>query len=210
VAYSGPVGDTLICTRRFADDARESQSMLDNSMSARLGGVLTTLVAIVGLSLSGVMAQTPDDTACSLDPVTLPLFDATPAASIASTPVVSTTDSSFDEIRDAIAVLAVCMNSGDAAFQYAIFTDRYLASLFADPTMTYQPEFEEQIALGPIQPEGQLRIVDVAEIDRLYDGRVSVTVTIASAASTFEDTLILANVDGVWLIDDVVELNPPR
>ena len=161
---------------------------------------------------SGLTAQTPAAEMCTLDPVTLPLFEATPAAVIAATPLASTTDAPVDddEIRVAIEILVVCMNSGDAAYRYAIFTDRYLATQFTDPAQTYQPQFEEQLAQGPIEPEGDLRMLDIREITPLDNGSVSVIVELSSRVSTFRDTLILVNVDGAWLIDDVVILDPPQ
>lgn len=186
--------------------------MFSVATRARRFAVFSIIATVVSFSTSGAAAQTPAAGDCDLDPVTLPLFDATPAAQIAASPVAMETGISLDDdgVREVLEGLVVCMNSGDAAYRYAIFTDRFLASMFADPTITYQPQFEEEIALGPLQPEGRLRLVDVAEVTTLNNGAISVTVSISSTVSTFDDTLILANVDGVWLIDDVVELNPPQ
>lgn len=186
--------------------------MLDISTRPGRIAAIALLAVLAALSSSGVLSQTPVANPCALVPVSLPLFDATPAAEIAEAPLVTTTDSPLDEneIRSAVEVLVECMNSGDAAYQYAIFTDRYLARLLVDPDLTYQPQFERQLALGPMEPGGGLRLIDVREIALLDDGTVSVIVELASSVTTYQDTLILAQVDGVWLIDAVVELDPPE
>jgi hypothetical protein len=158
------------------------------------------------------LGQTPAAQACTLEPVSLPLFDATPAADIANAPVATTTVFTLDEdeIRSAVEALVECMNSGDAAYQYAIFTDRYLANLFVDPALAYQPQFEEQLARGPTGQAGGLHLIGVKAITLLDNGTMSVVVELGTGVTTFQDTLILADVDGVWLIDDVVKLNPPE
>jgi hypothetical protein len=151
---------------------------------------------------------------CDVSPpaLTLPLFAATPAAEVAATPV----DVSAAPVLDtagaeaAMSVIVSCANSGDVAVAYSIFTERYLASLFADPTETYLPAFELQIADGETQPEGSLELVSIDSVTSLPDGRTEVVATIGSAVETYTDTFVLVSLDGNWLIDDVTNFDPAR
>lgn len=176
--------------------------------------LLITLIATALLAMfatSGA-AQTPQVGQCVIPPVTLPLFDATPAAMVAATPQAATGPATpgDGEIEQAVADLVDCINTGDPAFVYAVFTERYLASLFADPAAAYQPELEQQIANGALSTPDTFTLVAISGITPLDDGRVSVTITLANGVSEFRDTLTLALVDGTWRIDDVTGLDPPR
>lgn len=158
----------------------------------------------------GVMAQR-EASGCVLEPLSLPLFDATPAARIAATPATSapTMDVGEDVILAAVEDIVDCINTGDPALQYAIFTQHYLAGQFAGSSMTYQPAFEQQLSLGPADVEQSFDLVGISDVTVPGSGFVSVTIELSSGGSTYRDTLELANVDGVWLIDSIEELNPP-
>jgi hypothetical protein len=186
--------------------------MLITSSRGWLITLLGLLAVVTGHSSPNALGQTPAAQACALEPVSLPLFDATPAVDIANAPVATTTVFTIDEdeIRFAVETFVECMNSGDAAYQYAIFTDRYLANLFVEPALAYQPQFEEQLARGPTGQAGGLRLIGVKAIKLLDNGTVSLVVEIGAGFTSFQDTLILATIDGVWLIDDVVNLDPPE
>lgn len=174
--------------------------------------LLAILFALI-MSCGGALAAAqPAPGDCSLEPLTLPLFNATPAAQIAATPVADGPKQDVDEafIEDAVAVIVACMNTGDAAYQYAIFTERYLAEQLADPTVTNQAAFERRLSLGPSGDPGLFALVGVADVEALDGGRVSVVVELDAGRTTYRDTLILANVDGAWLIDEVRELDSPR
>lgn len=93
-----------------------------------LPAILFSAGIAAGPGISGALAQRETREGV-LDPLTLPLFDATPAARIA-------------DIVD-------CINSGDPALQYAIFTQCYLAGQVADPSVTNQPAFEQHLSRGP-------------------------------------------------------------
>jgi len=175
---------------------------------------------IIGLSLglalgilSGpAMVAGQDAAECPLPPLTLPLFAATPAAEVAATPVDASAAPALDAAgaEMAMTVIVSCANSGETAVAYSIFTERYLASLFADPTQTYQPAFELEIASGVTQPEGTLELVSIDSVTTLPDGRTEVVAIIDSASATYTDTFVLVSLDGNWLIDDVTNFDPAR
>lgn len=172
-------------------------------------------VAFLILPVGGsAQEQVPGAPACELPPVTLPLFDATPAAVIASTPVSSVADDAGAAPTDAVVMrmaiesIVACINMGDPALQYAVFTDRYLAEQLADPSSTYQPAFEQQLDVATDPDRPQFSIDSVEEVTPLDDGRVSVVVTLSTNGTRYEDRLVLANVGGDWLIDDVELIDP--
>lgn len=172
---------------------------------------LLALAFAASVVLPGAGAQTLTGE-CPLEPLTLPLFDATPAAQVAATPLAAAPEASIGEeaILAAVEDLVDCVNTGDAAYQYAIFTRRYLAERLADSSATYQPAFEQQLSQGPTDVEESFELVGVSDIAPLDGGLVTVTIELAGGGATYRDTLVLANVDGVWLIDAIEELDPPE
>jgi hypothetical protein len=181
-------------------------------MSSRRAGTalfVAAVTAVVGIGLASAEEST-DASACPLAPLTLPLWDATPAAAIAATPVAPTSaDVTEAEIKAAVAVIVACINTGEPIYIHAIYTDRYLAEQFADPSVTYLPEFEQRLALNQVQATDQFTLEDISDITPLDDGRVSVTIALSNGVTTFKDTLTLANQDGTWLVDGVSNLDPP-
>lgn len=169
---------------------------------------------LVGLSLIvpiSAHAQTPP---CSLDPIDLPLFEATPAAAIAATPQQpdeTVTDPSDDEMIDAAGMLVACTNDDSAAVRYAVFTDRYLASLFVGRQPADQPAFEQMIATGESSPKEPSILESVSDIELMDDGRVAVTLAISTPQGEINDRLILVwdEEADTWLIDEIVALDPP-
>lgn len=176
----------------------------------RITGVAVTLALAVLAGPSVVAGQDPGT--CPFPALTLPLFAATPAATVAATPVDASAAPALDEAgaEEAMSVIVSCANSGDVAVAFSIFTERYLASLFADPTETYQPAFELQIASGPSESEGTFELESIESVTPLSDGRVEVIATVSSASATYTDTFILVSIDGNWLIDDVTNFDPAR
>ena len=171
--------------------------------------VILALLGVIGLSVTG---SAQDDDACTLAPLTLPLFAASPPAEVAATPVAVEDAPVLDEASAASAMelIVSCSNSGDPAVAYAIFTDRYLASLFADPDEVYLPAFEQQIDQGAVQPDRSLELTEIVSVTPMEDGRVEVVATTAINGTSYTDTFVLAWVDGVWLIDDVTALDPAQ
>jgi hypothetical protein len=171
------------------------------------------IVALSLLTLLGPAATAQEESGCTLPPLSLPLFDATPAAIVAATPVAAEgpVEVHEEEIREAVEMIVTCANSADPKLVNAIFTERYLAERFADPATTSLPVFEQSLDHEDGIISTSLVLDGVEEITPLDDGRVSAVAVISSSTSTFRDTLILANVDGAWLIDDLGELDPaPR
>lgn len=176
--------------------------------------ILACSVLILFCASGSAREQVPGSRACPLDPVTLPLFDATPAAIVAANPTAASTGTGgaspadVSLIEPAIEDIIACINTGDPAFQYAIFTDRYLAAQLADRSSTYQPAFEQRLDRGVDPDAPEFTIGSISDITALNDGRVSVVVSLAVESSRYEDRLILIDVDGRWLIDDVELLDP--
>lgn len=166
------------------------------------------LLAASLTSTSFAVAQADD--ACPLPSLTLPLFAAATPADVAATPVAQADAPVLDEAAasEAMEVLVSCSNSGDPAVAYSIFTERYLASLFDDPDVTYLPAFEQQIELGAVQPDRSLKLDEVDSVAMLPDGRVEVVATTSTNGTRYTDTFVLAWVNGDWLIDDVTDFDP--
>ena len=76
--------------------------------------------------------------------------------------------------------------------------------------MTNQPAFELQLSLGPADVEETFELVGVTDTTVNDGGLVAVTIELTGGGATYRDTLILANVDGLWLIDSIEELDPPQ
>ena len=162
------------------------------------------------LSIAPAAAQ---DAACPLAPVPLPLFDATPAAVIAATPAGSdeAPEPTEDELVSVIEGLITCTNDASQAVRYAVFTDRYVASLFTAGGTADQPAFERMIATGQMPEAGSSTLEAVSDIEPLPDGRIGLTMRISTPTGIVEDRVILAwnAEEGAWLIDEVVSLDPP-
>ena len=91
-----------------------------------------------------------------------------------------------------------------------MFTPRWFSSQFANSEEHYLPAFEYEIASGNVPVENPLVLESVDELERMDDGRWGVTATFSSGGQRWTDQLILANIDGQWLIDDVVLVSPPN
>jgi hypothetical protein len=193
--------------------------MVRNAVNRFCGWVIVATMAMLMLALPhAVAAQSSSAADCELDPVTLPLFDATPAAEI---PGAIATPASPDatgqpaspedtEIyRTALDALVACTNTGEPEYAYAIFTERYLASLFVDPDRFYQPAFERMIAQGDLDigDSEPLTVENIDHVMVLADGRLSGRVVTTSAGISWTDILILQQVGDDWLIDDVIPVS---
>lgn len=165
--------------------------------------VLFSFTLLSGSVTAGAQAS------CELTPLTLPLFDGTPIAELA-TPAATPAIMEITEV-EATAVLeqyTACTNTGDPTLVWAMFTPRWFSSEFANSEEHYLPAFEYEIANGEYGVTNPLELVSVDEIRSQNDGRVAVTATFSSGEMEWTDTLILANIDGQWLIDEVVLVSP--
>ncbi len=193
--------------------------MVQHVANRPCGWVMFAMMATLMLALPHSAAAQPllaSD--CELNAVTLPLFDATPAAEI---PGAVATPASLDAIGQsapaedvetfgtALDALVACVNTGEPEYAYAIFTERYLASLFSDPDCFYQPAFERMIAQGvlAIGDSAPLTVAGIDNVVVLADGRLSGRVVTASAGMSWTDILVLQQVGDDWLIDDVIRIS---
>lgn len=148
---------------------------------------------------------------CELTPLTLPLFDGTPISEFA-TPQASPVaiEMSEDDATQVLEMYVACTNTGDPTLIWAMFTPLWFSTQFADSQEHYLPAFEYDIANGTMPVGDPLVLESLDEVEPLDDGRYGVTATFSSADMIWTDQLILANVDGEWLIDDVVPVSPPN
>lgn len=157
------------------------------------------------LSGSSIAAQPT----CELTPLTLPLFDGTPVAELATPSASPAADTlEIEEATEILEMYAACTNTGDPTLVWAMFTPRWFSVTFADSEQHYLPAFEYQLATGEQLVENPLVLVSVDEVELRGDGRTAVTATFASGDLQWTDQLILAKVDGQWLIDEVVLVSP--
>jgi hypothetical protein len=150
-----------------------------------------------------------------LPPVTLPLFDATPAAEVPGAnstpasledPARAATEEEIATFTAAVGVIVACINTGSAPLVNAVFTEGYLAAKFADPNKLYQPDFERKIeqAAATALPGEPLVIDNIENVQFREEGRLSGRVVLSSGGQTWRDTLVLIQVGDYWLIDDVI------
>jgi hypothetical protein len=173
----------------------------------RLAGVVVGMLIMAGSMTGAAQDAAPGQPACTLSPVTLPLFDATPASVIAATPAAAQGAADAGAIEAALETIVTCINSPDPALRYAVFTDRYLAERLADGAV-YQPAFERQLDTGASAADSRFALEAIEDVVTEDDGRVGVTVTLTTEGQAFTDRLVLAYVDGDWLIDEVELIEP--
>lgn len=165
--------------------------------------ILAALLSIVvGLTISPAEGHT--QASCELTPLILPLFDGTPVAELVNptaTPSVSMI--SEEEAAEVLEQYVACTNTGDPTLVWAMFTPRWFSAQFADSEQHYLPAFEYEIATGEHDVVDPLVLVEIHAVEPLDDQRVAVTATFASGDLEWTDQLVLANVDGQWLIDEV-------
>jgi hypothetical protein len=173
--------------------------------------LVVLVLAVAGGESAATATEEDAGGACTLDPVALPLFDATPAASIVATPASTGMTGPVDsgEIEAAVEMVVACLNTGEPRYVYAVFTERYLAEMLADPEVTYQPELERAIDQNVAIDSGIYTLEAIEAIEQQADGRVAVRIVLDTGVRTFTDTLLLAQVEDTWFIDGVVALDPP-
>lgn len=177
-------------------------------MRIRLCSSFVFVFIVMSVLVGGtVSAQTPaSEVACELTPLTLPLFDATPLATVAAevspTPVGSFSE---DQATEVLEQYVACINTGDLTLVWAMFTPRWFAREFADPEVHYLPAFEQMLDNGanPQPLQDPIALDAIRSITVRPDGMVDVTATFSSDGESWTDRLTLALIDGEWLIDDV-------
>lgn len=159
---------------------------------------------IVGAALAITPVAHAAEPACALEPLDLPLFGGTPVAQLVdpATPAAAR-DASESEIRTALEQFVACTNTGDPRLAWAVFSPRWFATMFADPTVHYLPAFERMLDHPAVVSGAPLELRTIEAITPLPDGRIEVTATFASGDEAWTDTLVLVLIDGTWLIDEV-------
>jgi len=168
-----------------------------------LAGVL--LAGIASVPGVAVSAQA-DRAACQLPPPTLPPFGGTPVAANAATPTAPQAPPEAiteREITAALEQIVACVNTGDPALVFAVFTPQWIARQFVDPETHYLPAFARMLDVTEPVPAEPLALTAVEGITERPDGRVEVVATFASGAEPWRDTLVLVEIDDSWLIDGV-------
>ncbi len=167
------------------------------------------IAVIFSISLLWMSPFAQAEATCELTPLSLPLFDGTPVARLATRSATPATEPLSDvEATEILEMYVACTNTGDPTLVWAMFTPRWFSSEFADSEEHYLPAFEYEIANSSAEVVNPLELSSVDQVDPLEDGRVAVTATFSSADMEWTDQLILANVDGQWLIDEVVLVSP--
>ena len=163
--------------------------------------------AMLAASTTGAHAQDPT---CDIPPVSIPLFDATPADVIAATPAVTgdVPQVTEEDVEIAANRIVACANSASQAERYAVFTDRILASTFAGESSLDQPAFERMIATGTVSSAGAFTLESLNDIEVRDDGTIAVTLVIDTPEQIVSDRVLLvwSEEKGAWLIDAVLQM----
>jgi hypothetical protein len=177
--------------------------------------VLAIVIGVTGAGMGSVSASevvSPEE--CTVRPITendlvAIVENGTPTAAVTAT-VEATGELVDDETAEVITKLVrqsiACTNANDPMRAFALFTDRYLLARFGGD---YQDDLGHLLAALTREPDvasetDRLSLDSVATLTALADGRMSAIVTTSNSSATFVDTLIFAQVEDVWLIDDVI------
>lgn len=194
------------------------------SRRPRRGATRSVLASAVAITLASVVSQAVivaplpfalgQDAAvtCTLQPLTLPLFGATPPTAILdslppATPGTETRNATSEETADVergAETIVACLNTGNPLESHAIFSTRYLAHEYADPTSAYLPAFEQDLAGATIPVNPPFVFERIENVEVLSDGRVRIQLTISRGESRWTDTMNLVKEDDAWLIEETV------
>lgn len=187
--------------------------------------------ALVGLSFAASLLLTPlvgraqsefgaaiMPDRCQVEPLTdAELVDIVDAAASPATPVSALDGESEplpEDLRqpiiDTIVESVACTNANDPMRAFALFTDRYLQTRFtgegADDLGHLLVAITRESA--PAAEIDRLALISIDEFQVWPDGAVSVTVVTGNVDATYTDTLVLVEVDEVWLIDQAITTEP--
>ncbi len=109
-------------------------------------------------------------------------------------------------VTNVIRLSVACANANAPFRSLSLFSDNYIQRRFGPEP---QDDIGHLIASmsrtpGPVEEKDLLSLDSIDDATFLTDGRVSVRVTTSNADAVFVDAVILINVDGDWLIDEVV------
>lgn len=175
--------------------------------------VMAGTANVPALAQSATPAAVEVSSTCSLAPLDLPLLGGTPAAAFLATPAVASIDlanlapldpETEAAVRDGVANLVACMNTGEPRRAYAIFTTAFLAENYGDPTRAYLPAFEQALDAAPAPLPSPYGIDALTIKGEVPDGRVVISLTVSTDGTAWTSTLVLQKVNGAWLIDAVL------
>ena len=168
------------------------------------------------MATPGPFPQTPNPAACVVEALTVE--DVLTALAPSATPAVATPGAVVEqgELADAATADAVkgtllqvfaCANAGDALRFASLYTEPFLRDFFGGVP---QADLEAFLAMPPQPlPTEQRRIIrGVGDVELLPDGRARVEIILDEPddpRTEEPDTVILLQVDGRWLVDEIHE-----
>jgi hypothetical protein len=195
-----------------------TRSVLASAVASAVAITLASVMsqAVIAAPLPFTLGQDAAVT-CTLQPLTLPLFGATPptaildslppATPVSATPGTETRNATSEETADVergAETIVACLNTGNPLESHAIFSTRYLAHEYADPTSAYLPAFEQDLAGATIPVNPPFVFEGIENVEVLSDGRVRIQLTISRGESSWTNTMNLVKEDDAWLIEETV------
>jgi hypothetical protein len=169
------------------------------------------------MATPGPFPQTPDAAACVAEPLTVDEVSAVLAAAPA-TPAVATPDAfdaqgtpadaeTADAVKATLLQVFACANAGDPLRFASLYSEPFLRDFFGGVP---QADLEAFLGMPPQPlPAEQRRIIrGIGDVERLPDGRARVVIILDEPddpRTEEPDTVILRQVDGRWLVDEIHE-----
>jgi hypothetical protein len=168
------------------------------------------------LATPGPFPQTPGAAACVADPTTVEdvvaALGGSPATPAAASDTVAehgmpADAATADAVKATLLQVFACANAGDPLRFASLYTDRFLRDFFGGV-----PQADLEAFLGmppqPLPAELQRIIRGVGDVELLPDGRARVVIILDEPddpRTEEPDTVILRQVDGRWLVDEIHE-----
>ncbi len=177
-------------------------------------GIVATVMA---LALHPARAdETPRPVECNAAPRTLnDIVDlAAQPAPAASPPARSGEPAAPEAIEAATATLRAsiaCVNANRPLAAFAYFTDGYLSRAFGGANTDALGHLRVALTRtpAPAEPGDQLSLRSISDVTIPAAGELLMTAVTVNADGVYTDRLLLREVDGRWLIDQVISLDPP-
>lgn len=183
--------------------------------------VISTLSPIGALAQEmatpGPFPQAPEPAACVAEALTtedvLAVLAAAPATPIAATPEAVDAQgtpadaATADAVKATLLQVFACANAGDPLRFASLYSDQFLRDFFGGVP---QADLEAFLGMAPQPlPAEQRRIIrGVGDAELLPDGRARVVIILDEPddpRTEEPDTVILRQVDGHWLVDEIHE-----
>lgn len=185
--------------------------------AAILGGLIPGGALAQSMATPGPFPQTPDAAACVVEALTVADVLAALVAT-AVTPAVATPDAvraagtvadaaTADAVKATLLQVFACANAGDPLRFASLYTEPFLRDFFGGVP---QADLEEFLGIEPQPlPSEQRRIIrGVGDVELLPDGRARVVIILDEPddpRAEEPDTVILRQIDGRWLVDEIHE-----